>query len=705
MSPLSDRPVWQRTYGAHLALASLSLLAAVSWAAEPPPFEYPHGKFKESCETCHSAKGWKIVNINPKFDHAKFGFPLKGAHANAKCGGCHATLDFAQSNTQCASCHQDPHRGEMGVDCARCHDARSFVDRGRMVRAHQLSRFPLSGTHLAVECEGCHRPAAQGQMQFVGTSVECYSCHQAQYAAAPNHKQGGYSTQCQTCHKPVSWTSAEGFDHAARGFPLTGLHAQSCDTCHNGVFTNTSKDCYSCHQNSTPGYTNATPKHDPAGFPPAECAACHTEAARNHMTWVTTTGTHDHAAAGFPLLGNHSTAVRQCDDCHKGVYTGTSVVCASCHTTSIPGWSNAGPGAPVHNAQYFPVSQCTSCHASAAATFASWQGGTFSTHPTTFPLANGHAGPVCEDCHTGNYTTLVNSCYTCHQNSTPGYATASNPPHTPTNFGTSLAACTGCHNTVAWQPSTFRHSATPFPLTGAHLALACTDCHNASTWNVSGTGTNCYGCHAQNYTTALNPTHDPTNYPIAGCSCHSTLAWSPATGYDHTAAGFPLTGSHSLAARQCLDCHATSGYGAGATSPECYSCHANSTPGYANNDAVKHTTPNFGTTTTACIACHSAANATHASWSGGTFSAHASVTTSFALSGTHAGFACSDCHTATTTDLTQYTCSQACHNGDPRYVQHANKSCAGTTFDAAKTDAAIRACYGCHPRGTSTSPC
>jgi hypothetical protein len=321
-------------------------------------------------------------------------------------------------------------------------------------------------------------------------------------------------------------------------------------------------------------------------------------------------------------------------------------------------------------------------------------------------LTNAHAGRACEDCHKGNYTSVAFNCYGCHQNSTPGYATATNPPHTPANFPTSNASCTGCHNTTLWQPSLWpaNHSTTAFAASynGAHPALACTDCHNASTWNVLGTGNNCYGCHATDYANTTNPRHDTVNYPVAGCVCHTTTAWSPATGFDHTAAGFPLTGLHSTSVRQCADCHTASGYAPGATSPDCYSCHA---AAYNTNTGVKHTSPNFPTTTAQCITCHAVANTGHATWSGGTFAAHASVTTNLALTGNHAGFLCSDCHTSATTDLTQYTCSVSCHNGDRRFTGHDNSSCAGTTFNAAKALETIKACYSCHPRATSSSIC
>ena len=961
MSPLADRPLVHRTVGALVAMAA-ALLAMAASAAIQPRVDNPHGGFKEDCQLCHSSKSWQEVKISSKFDHAKYGFALTGAHATSNCAGCHVSPDFSQARTQCASCHTDPHRGEMGSDCARCHGARNFLDRGPMVRAHQSTRFPLTGGHAPLDCESCHKPTAQGRMQFVGTSLQCFSCHRAQFSSAPNHVSGGFSTECQTCHTPVSWSRVGGFDHTGAGFPLTGRHAMSvrqCADCHAGGYSHTSADCFSCHATSTPGYSTASPPHSAPGFPTstAACIGCHPQANATHTSW-SGAASFDHAAAGFPLSGLHSSSVRACADCHatSGYNPGaTNRACESCHTTSTPGYNNPGAGAPAHNTTYFPYAQCTTCHAPAAASFTSWAGGTY-TH-ATMQLTNAHAARACEDCHKGNYLSVALNCYGCHQTpsaiSPNAYANATNPPHTPASFPTSNAACQGCHTTTAWQPSTWpaNHSTTAFAAgyTGAHLALACTDCHNAATWNVLGTGNNCYGCHATDYAAAANPRHDATNYPTAGCTCHTTTAWSPATGHDHTAAGFPLNGMHSLAARQCADCHATSGYNPGATNRACESCHTTSTPGYNNPGAgapahnttyfpyaqcttchapaaasftswaggtythatmqltnahaaracedchkgnylsvalncygchqtpsaispnayanatnpphtpasfptsnaacqgchtttawqpstwpanhsttafaagytgahlalactdchnaatwnvlgtgnncygchatdyaaaanprhdatnyptagctchtttawspatghdhtaagfplngmhslaarqcadchatsgynpgatsmdcyschataynttvVKHTAPNFPSTTAQCVTCHATANTGHTTWAGGTFANHAAVTTSFALSGNHGAFQCSDCHTSAGTDLTQYTCSVSCHSSDSRFTGHGNASCAGTTFSAAKAVATIKACYSCHPRGTSSSIC
>ena len=699
MSPLSDRPASHRSIGALIALVFVTLWAVVAGAAIQPRVDNPHGKFKENCQLCHTARAWKAVKVSPKFDHGKFGFPLTGAHATANCMGCHTALDFAQSKTQCASCHQDPHRGEMGTDCAHCHAARSFQDRGPMVRAHQLSRFPLTGSHITVDCESCHKPAAQGQLQFVGTNVECYSCHKAQYDAttAPNHKGGGFSTQCQTCHTPVGWTGAN-FDHAAAGFPLTGSHSTSvrvCDDCHHGIYTATSVDCYSCHQNSTPGYLTAAPPHDPTNFPTAtaNCIGCHQAANANHVTWAGAMA-FDHSTVGFATVGGHSLTVRACTDCHNTIgYTAkaTDKDCITCHATTNPGYNNTGAGNPVHNATSFPstTARCTSCHSAAATSFTSWAGGVY-VH-ATMQLTNAHAGRACADCHTnGNYTTVTFSCIGCHQTSTPGYASATNPPHSPTNFPTTNAACMGCHNTTAFQPSTWpaNHSTTAFAanFTGFHTTMACTDCHNSATWSVLGTGSNCYGCHATDYANTTTPKHDTTAFPVAGCSCHSTTAWSPATQFDHTAGGFPLNGTHSLSVRVCTDCHNASTGNYVNTSKACETCHLNSTPGYANAGPGNPTHNTTYFPYAQCTTCHASAAASLVSWQGGTFT-HSVMQ----LTNAHAGRACADCHTNSNYTTVAFSCYGCHQNSVPGYATATNPTHTPTNFPTANSN-----CQGCH---------
>ena len=402
MRPRLDPDLVRRALAGGLVLVPLLALGVAlggAFAATRPRVENPHGRFHAECDLCHGPEGWKPARVSSKFDHGKFGFRLEGAHAAAACTGCHASLDFSSSSMQCASCHQDPHRGEMGIDCARCHSARSFVDRGPMVRAHQLTRFPLTGSHAGLDCESCHPPAAQGRLQFVNTQAECRGCHMNDFRAAkePDHVAGGFSTECQTCHSAVTWTGTRGFDHQRTGFPLTGAHvATACTSCHPGQrFQGTPKDCYSCHRTD---YDQAQPPHAASGFASSACASCH-----NTTSFAGASFNHD--ATAFPLTGAHRSVA--CAGCHgDGVFSGKLTTCESCHMADY----NAA--VPNHPAAGFTSAACASCHNTTTFT-----GATFNHDSQWFRIYNnGHAGRwnACTDCHPSTTTFSAFNCLGCH---------------------------------------------------------------------------------------------------------------------------------------------------------------------------------------------------------------------------------------------------------------------------------------------------
>jgi hypothetical protein len=388
-----------RALARHLVLALLLLLGAALGATDPAPIpENPHGAFREDCGLCHGAGGWKPARVSRRFNHAKYGFALEGAHAAANCLACHASLEFKRPEKLCASCHEDPHRGEMGPDCARCHGARSFVDRAAMLRAHQLTHFPLTGSHAGLECERCHPPAEQGRLQFVATEAECRACHLDAYRSTrdPDHAAAGFSLECQTCHTTLSWTRAR-FDHSASGFPLTGAHRQTpCQSCHgDGVWAGKSTACVSCHQQDYNGTTN--PAHAASGFP-TTCQSCHST-----TNW--SGATFDHSSTGFPLTGAHLQT--PCLSCHgDGVWAGKSTACVSCHQQNYDATTN-----PAHAAAGFPTT-CQSCHNTT-----SWAGATFDHDTNNFPIYSGrHAGlwSACSTCHTSSSNYAVFTCFNCH---------------------------------------------------------------------------------------------------------------------------------------------------------------------------------------------------------------------------------------------------------------------------------------------------
>lgn len=382
------------------ALAVLALALVVARLPAQQSTRSPHGSLAEPCADCHAPDRWTPARVT-RFEHARTGFTLSGAHAQTTCRGCHASLDFQRAPDSCSACHTDVHRSELGADCAQCHTSRRFLDRGAMARAHQLTRFPLTGTHLAVDCESCHSPTAQGRLRFVTTPTDCVQCHNEAYRLAknPDHLTGGFPTTCDQCHSTTTWPGAR-FNHAVTRFPLTGAHrAVRCEQCHTGgVFKGTGSTCVECHQSD---YDRTTePGHRAAAFP-TDCTACHGTAA-----WVP--APFDHEGTRFPLTGAHRAA--PCAQCHgDGVYTGKSTTCVSCHQADYDGTSDPG-----HRAAGFPTT-CADCHGTST-----WEGASFDHDASFFPIYSGrHRGEwtSCGTCHTSATSFQAFTCFSCHEHS------------------------------------------------------------------------------------------------------------------------------------------------------------------------------------------------------------------------------------------------------------------------------------------------
>ena len=545
-------------------------------ADEAPVTRNPHGSLHEACAECHTANAWRPARITTRFDHARFGFPLEGAHRAAACLACHRTLEFSRTEARCVDCHTDPHRSELGLDCARCHGARSFLERGPMVRAHQSTRFPLTGAHAVIECEGCHASSEQGHLRFVGTPLACLGCHRSQFEAAkqPDHVAGHLPTDCTNCHTTTFWSKAH-FDHDHTRFPLTGQHRTvACTACHTtGRFVAIDTACLSCHQAN---WNTATPNHPAAGFDASQCASCH-----NTTAWHP--GAFDHTArTSFPLTGAHTT--RTCNDCHgDNVFAGKSTACIDCHRAT---YDSATPN---HVASGFPAAACADCHNTTQ-----WSGATFDHDTkTSFPLTGAHVARACTECHgDGVYVGKSTACLSCHQ----ANWTAATPNHAAAGFDASQ--CASCHNTTAWNPGAFDHTArTSFPLTGAHTTRACMDCHGDNVF--VGKPTACISCHQANYDTAT-PNHVAANFPAAQCTtCHNTTQWAGAT-FNHDSSWFPIySGTHLGRWSACANCHPVATDFSQFT---CLSCHPHDdkTTTDGHHSAVR----NYVYASPNCYACH-----------------------------------------------------------------------------------------------------
>jgi hypothetical protein len=341
--------------------------------------------------------------------------------------------------------------------------------------------------------------------------------------------------------------------------------------------------CINCHAQAFVSAMN--PKH--VGVFPETCNSCH-----NTKLWIPATPSRnavDHP--WFPLANKHSTVA--CASCHtKGYNPGdTPKECVGCHQMNYDTATS-----PPHRG--FPTT-CNTCHNDMGWIPATSPAGNVTAHPW-YPLVDKHAAVACASCHTKGYKPgdTPMDCVGCHR---MNYDTAMSPPHAglPTT-------CNDCHNAMGWSPSTFVH---PWTLDGKHSTTPCVSCHTGTPPRYAGTPTACVGCHLANFQASTFPGHNM--FPQTCADCHTTTAWTGASGGTHPEANFPITtGSHANAGIICTDCHISAlGSPVAGKNTDCVHCHlgAHNTPtidathtmlnvaGYPGPNA---TSPNF------CLSCH-----------------------------------------------------------------------------------------------------
>ncbi len=297
--------------------------------------------------------------------------------------------------------------------------------------------------------------------------------------------------------------------------------------------------CISCHE--TERKSAANPPHESL---PTTCQDCHSE-----RQWVPAD-----LAFGHPwsLEGAHAQAL--CASCHLGeppVYEGTPRVCVGCHQSDY----DVSP-APGHDA--FPTT-CQDCHSTGR-----WVPA-LSTLDHRWPLEGAHAQASCLGCHVGEppvYQGTPTDCVGCHQ---ADYDNSSFPGHEA--FATT---CADCHTNDKWVPAQFDHS---WPLEGAHGLATCSSCHAGDPPVYQGTSTLCVDCHQSDYDNSPFPGHSQFAMTCEGC--HTTAAWTPATGGNHPENAFPIeSGAHSKYRNDCVSCHdSTLGSPVGGADTDCVGCH------------------------------------------------------------------------------------------------------------------------------------
>ncbi len=303
------------------------------------------GRLGNNCRNCHTTAGWNQVK-SEKFNHDLTRYPLKGRHRTVPCRSCHkqSASKNGLSFQHCLDCHQDFHQGaflgrEQKGACEECHSVQGFSPAKFTVKQHAMTKYPLTGAHLAVPCLACHQKSAPEKgYHFKFSSMKCEACHQdyhrgqlKKYMERASEQTG--DTGCAYCHQTESWQIIR-FDHNQTDFALTGSHAKiACSRCHQKSkgeghqFQNVPVHCQSCHEDIHFGQFRRAP-----GAKTVDCARCH-----GTDEWRRLKFDHD-KDTNFKLTGAHEKV--PCEQCHKTVrengkqftrYAGIELSCASCH--------------------------------------------------------------------------------------------------------------------------------------------------------------------------------------------------------------------------------------------------------------------------------------------------------------------------------------------------------------------------------------
>jgi hypothetical protein len=326
----------------------------------------PHdGRLGNECASCHTVDGWHEVRgaSGERAFHEKTRYPLRGAHVDVACRSCHgpfpgvAAVYKGLRFDSCNSCHVDAHLAQLGSpppSCDQCHSNTAFLPARFELAQHK--GFALQGSHAAVACSSCHKPApalaakAKEVALWVsthrrsdkvsltnfhppGATGRCDACHvdpHAKQFAERVAKNG-----CADCHQVTSFAAVR-FDHSRDSrFALEGPHENAqCAACHvadaKGVvrYKPLSTACASCHADPHEGQFAQSGQTD--------CTACH-----QVSEWKKTRFVHAPPFTGFVLEGKHAEVA--CTGCHRDVrigqgaalvvrqYRGVPVTCAGCH--------------------------------------------------------------------------------------------------------------------------------------------------------------------------------------------------------------------------------------------------------------------------------------------------------------------------------------------------------------------------------------
>lgn len=423
------------------------------------------GKDCFKCHSEHHGRNFQIVKFDEKnFGHAKAGYELKGAHAEAKCEDCHASKNISNEilrlrkktflglEQNCASCHEDFHQKTLGEDCGSCHLTIDFNEAEKF--EHNNARYRLTGAHQNVDCNSCHKTEQKNGKKFKlfrGVKyAACVDCHKDAH-------NGKFGNDCAKCHSTSSFKqiNEKGFDHSKTNFALIGLHKKvECKECHKDTSTKKLKyeKCNDCHKDYHLGEFDI-------GLKKRDCVLCHDEYGFAPSSY----SIEKHQTTKFPLSGAHFAV--PCRECHfsneeeEHKFKFEKLECIVCHEN-------------IHREElrkdFLKDNGCEECHSTE-----SWKAISFNHEKTKYQLIGKHRIISCSDCHLSKeqpkkhlFMSVMKECSDCHLDI-----------HNKQFIVEGKTECKQCHDSNSWFIEKFNHDSARFKLEGTHLKVDCVKCH------------------------------------------------------------------------------------------------------------------------------------------------------------------------------------------------------------------------------------
>lgn len=380
--------------------------------------------------------------------------PAAQPHANEAKASPGSTTGFAY----CKVCHgtgtTSPANfggGSSGVSCYTCHGV-SAPHAPKPWRASAGSTYSHTSTAPANApvCAQCHFPGSPNNPAGhpstpapAGTPPDCFNntlCHGAGGAPHPvpyndsSHftvTTATFQSNCNACHDVSAPTVKSG---------------PACQTCHVSASPLTSLNCTSCHASPPAGaaYPNIAGAHsthialDNTGSP-VSCDTCHNGLGTNTLNHYNRAKSRVQPGdAAFPATYNAKSGVSSFDN-------GAALSCSnvSCHGgQATPNWQTGTLSVST---------QCLNCHASGTTQFNSYNSGEHTFHVSIF----GGNSAACTLCHNtaalaaNHFTTLGTTAMEGPASATIGGTGTAVTTYTAGSC--SPRAGLGCHGTRNWQ--------------------------------------------------------------------------------------------------------------------------------------------------------------------------------------------------------------------------------------------------------------